>query len=159
MEGLADYVGYKMMDVLHLAPHFDGHQELAKALKKEGEGENYSDHAIKWRHYTLGASLGYILDFLQVPGWKNRIEQGASLQDILNDSVKMSSQELENRFEKAKIVYGWKDILAKISKITSEFQNEMESFKSDYEKLKGVELSIGNPGTGLSGSGSNERML
>ncbi len=160
MEGLADYVGYKMMDVLHLTTDFDGYKELANNLKKEYEERAYSDHAIKWRHYTLGASLGYILDFLKIPGWKIQIEQGgSSLQQILNDSIFMSSEEMENRFEKVKIFYGWDLILETISKETQAFEQEIESLNNSYEKLNGVVLSIANPGTGLSGSGTNERMF
>ena len=160
MEGLADYVGYKMLGVLHLVPGFDARQELAQALRKEFMGEDYSDHAIKWRHYSIGASIGYILDGLKVPYWKKRIEQGqATLQEILNETVHMSSQEMENRFEKAKIAYGYEDIYDKIAATTHKFETEIQSMMDSYEKLNGIIVSIGNPGKGLSGSGYNERML
>ncbi len=158
MEGLADYVGYKMMEVLH--PNFDGVKALCYTLNREFENGDYSDHALKWRHYSIGAALGYVLDFLQIPDWKETILDGkASLQGILNDSILMSTREMENRFENIKATYNWNEIFDKVSAAVNRFDEEMRALTDSYSALGGIILSIGDPGTGLSGSGTNQRML
>ncbi len=160
MEGLADYVGYKMAEVLQLVPGFDARRELSQALLKEFRGKDYSDHAIKWRHYSIGAALGYILDDLKIPQWKRRIEVGqASLQQILDEAVPMSIQEIEHRFEKALLTYGYDSLFERVAATTHKFELEIQTMIDGYEQLQGVVVSIGNPGKGLSGSGYNDRML
>ena len=81
------------------------------------------------------------------------------MQTLLNDSVLMTSQEMETRFERIKTLYHWDEIFTKTSGFVDKFEDEIESLKVSYNDLEGVTLSIEDPGTGLSGSGSNDRMI
>jgi hypothetical protein len=160
MEGLADYVSYKMLDVFPLFAAFDGHRELANLLNKEAENTEYSDHAIKWRHYSVGASLGYALDFLNVRNWKNRIEQGEKqLSQLMGESVVLSPSELEARIENCKILYHWDECLSDVSQAVNKFENEIAGHIQTYNEMEGVILEVGRPRVGLSGSGSNKQMF
>lgn len=160
MEGLADYVSYRILDAFDIIKEFDGHRELGLLLDFEAANPDYSDHAIKWRHYGIGNSLGYALDFLKVPHWKERVEnEGTSLAQLLDESIKLSPEEIEVRMEQCKVLYDWENILEMVEGSVHQFEEEVSGYIKDYQKMEGVVLEVGRPKAGVSGSGSNERML
>lgn len=156
MEGLADYVSYKMMDVFNIVPSFEGHQELKNLLDKEAANTDYSDHAIKWRHYSLGSSLGYILDFLKIPEWKIQVECGEkTLMQMIQEVITLSPEEIQQRFENSAITYHWDLTYATVLLSVNKFEEEVAEHIKNYHQMEGVIVEIGRPKAGLSGSGSN----
>jgi hypothetical protein len=155
MEGLADYVSYKIMDIFNIVP-FEGHQELGELLDKEAANTDYSDHAIKWRHYSLGASLGYVLDFLKVSDWKMQVENGQkNLSQMIQEAVGLPPGEIAQRFENCKAIYQWDHTFATVSLSVNKFEEEVANHIKNYQQMEGNVLEIGRPRMGLSGSGSN----
>lgn len=160
MEGLAEYVGYQMLDRLKLFPAYNGGKELALDLENEVSNTDYSDHAIKWRHYSVGAAMGYALDFLKVPHWKSQIEKGdKSLLELLQEAVPLSSEDILQRFDQSKIAYGLDSTLEIVAQCVHKFEEEIASHMKSYQKSPGVILEVGRPRVGLSGTGSNQRLL
>lgn len=160
MEGLADYVSYKILDVFPIIPGYAGHDDMTELLEREAANTDYSDHAIKWRHYSIGAALGYALDFLKVPNWKEEIEQGhANLLQILKEQLALSVNEIETRFENCQMQYQWDETNATVASSVHKFEEEIEKHMSAYEKMEGIVVEIGRPRAGLSGSGKNERLI
>jgi hypothetical protein len=160
MEGLADYVSHKMLDVLQFFPGFKGNLELNQLLITESKNKSYEEHAIKWRHYSIGATLGYALDFLNIPHWKNLVErEGASLNQLLEEAIPLSPNEIEMRVEECKAIYGWNQIFAEVNQSVIKFEDEVSKIVQAYDKADGIQLEIGKPLQGVSGSGSNKRLL
>ncbi len=160
MEGLADYVSFRFFDVFSLFPNYSGHLKLAQQLKKYAADPNISERALKWRHYGVGAALGYALDFLQVKDWKQKIEKGDHKNSILSQTLAMAPEEILERFEYLAVACHFKEIHKHVQKVVAQFENELNDLKNAYKKLSGTVVQIGHPTqTSISGGGMTGRTL
>lgn len=156
MEGLADYVSAKAMDLFPVFPGISGKNHLQMLLQEYVEDDNVSDRAIKWRHYAVGATLGFALDFLQVSDWKDQVEQGVALDELLERVMTVSDQDKQSRIEKVKSGYGFDGILEQVSTTLSAYQAEVSGVMKGYEEQSGISVVLHKPiGTELSGGGAD----
>lgn len=149
MEGLADYVATK---------GGQGKRALAKKHKKK-EREEIVDHAIKWRHYLVGAAMGYMLDDLQDAGWKEAVEGGDSLSRRLFHSLPLTDEEKEKRLQDIAKRVGFKKRKEKMQQRLDSAIKGIEAIHRMYEKEEGINLVLGRPKKGISGGGKNEKLL
>lgn len=150
MEGLADYVSAKMFN--------DELVVLSNFFPKDENGD-FSDYAIKWRHYPAGATLGFALDFLNSPDWKQKIQEGHFLQEILNESLNLEPGEQEERVQEVKRRYDFARISKKTKKKVQKFKDQLNSLMDSYEQLAGPRIRLGHPCQGITGGGNSSRLL
>jgi hypothetical protein len=155
IEGLADYVSIKMLDIVDSSNNEAGMDYLQWQLENYASDENVAERAIKWRHYGMGAALGYALDFLEVSNWKVLIENGKGLISILEDTLKLSSDEKSSRLEKIKEQYDFKNTKEKSKIFTNRYKQLISDLRSEYENNKGIAVIIEKPSLSVSGGGSN----
>lgn len=145
LEGLADYVSAKM---------FDGEKQVSKAFDSGEKEEDFADYAIKWRHYFVGATVAFMLDFLELD-WKKKVEEGQFLIEVLQSSIESD----ENRIESIKERYSYTEILEKARRDVQGFQNHLKDLQASYSKMEGFPLRIGSPiGMSISGGGNSDRL-
>lgn len=158
MEGLADYVSYRIFDVFPIFQNYHGIQCIAEKMVLSSKRATLSDHAIKWRHYNVGATLGYALDFLKVPDWKKKIEkQGMPLIAILEEAFDISPEEALLRAEIAKVRYGFDQFEESISNFVNQYNSRMDIFLKKYQEMDGIIVQLKKPqGIGISGGGSSK---
>lgn len=160
MEGLADYVSLRLYQSYNVLG-FSSELHLRSVLL-EHEGDSVvSDRAVKWRHYGVGAALGYALDFLQVPHWKERVEkEGISQIQILQQSLNLSADEISKRLITVEAAYGYDSLFDQVSEKVTEYQASVHTILKDYERLEGVKVVLERPKrAGISGGGINQRMV
>lgn len=151
MEGLADYVSAKM---------FDGEKQILGHIHEMGEGGDFADYAIKWRHYSAGATLGFALDYLQAKDWKIKIENGGYLSEILAETLNLSSDEVNLRVSRVKSQYHFEELLEKTKAKVEGFQKQMSDLFVKYQEIKGPIVRLGHPGgVGISGGGTTDRLF
>ncbi len=75
VEGLADYAAAKNLDVFAYFGERTGQKHILNTMQRYAQDDDINERAPKWRHYGVGASLGYALDFLNVNHWKKNVEQ------------------------------------------------------------------------------------
>lgn len=160
MEGMADYVSMKTFDVFHLLPGFDSQTNLLTTIQGYADNDNVSDRVIKWRHYGVGAALGYALDFIHVNNWKEQVEvHGRPLDDLLSQSIVLSDEELAVRVKQVKKVYGYDRLLVSVQKHLTAYQNEIADHVKQFQLLEGVTVTLDSPlGVPLSGGGYDQHL-
>jgi len=144
MEGMADYVGWKSMN-------------LDDATYKNNivRDYNYGDQCMfskidtikgcieNWRYYFLGNVMGIALDQLSVANWKEVLEKsGTSVRSQLFKLYPMSDKEIMTRVEQAKVRYHFAEIAEPIKKIMKPYIDEIYQQQKNYQKLSGIELNI-----------------
>lgn len=155
MEGLADYVSTKALDEFPLFP-ISGKQHLQNTLQSFVEDDNVSDRAIKWRHYAVGATLGYALDFMQAADWKTQVEQGMALDSVLERISIVSNEDLNTRIAHVKEKYHFETILTQVSTNLNAYQTHLNGVLKDFAEQKGISIVVHKPsGTEISGGGSD----
>lgn len=148
MEGLADYVASKA---------FGGEKALLR-MHPEGENEDeFIDDIIKWRHYMAGAAIGFALDFLKVDQWKEKVQQGENLPDLLAKQLPLTKEEQKTRLTKKWVNYKKRRKIAK-AKVDG-YLKQLEDIESDYQQKDGTPLFVSRPSASISGGGSNEKMV
>ena len=118
---------------------------LVKSLEKPKDSTMLNDWAIKWRHYGVGAALGYALDFLKVKDWKEKVEKGELLITLLEQELPLSENEIYSRVVKVKEVYGYSPKLEKNTALVSEKKKEIADLIEGYKNLKGIILNVALP--------------
>jgi hypothetical protein len=160
MEGLADYISYRFFDVFPHFPNYSGNRKLAQMLKNYAMDPNISERALKWRHYGVGASLGYALDFLQAKEWKQKIEKGEDLNSLLSQSLSMTPEEILERFEYITLACHFTELRQHVQKVVTQFENELKDLRNSYRKQSGTIVQIGHPShSSISGGGMTGRTL
>lgn len=140
-EGMADYVAAKMLG------------EERSVLVKESEG-TLVENAMKWRHYGVGAALGLALDSLKVKGWQEKVEQGASLNDLLQNGLGLNDEEQKALVKKAKTKFSFKRKKKKVAAQVEEYVAKIAALKEEHDKKPGTCVKVGSlPGVGISGGG------
>jgi hypothetical protein len=148
MEGLADYVG----------THLYGGGESLLRMHPEDHRDGIVDEAIKWRHYLAGATLGYALDSLNVPNWKEQIEEGQSLSDLLINALPLSQKERSARLDNVKNRLSYAKRRKAMANRIRDYQKELNAVYRDYDQQKGVKLLLDHPPVAISGGGSNLKL-
>ncbi len=160
MEGLADYVSMKTFAIANILPEFNDHAHLLATMQMTAHDDNVSERAIKRRHYGIGATLAYALDYLQVSDWKQQVErQGKGLDELLQQAVNLSEAESAERALQAKATHHFDHIQTKAVAALQEYQDEIADSMQAYQEIQGVEIILQiPPGVHVSGGGSNSDM-
>lgn len=157
VEGLADYTAAKNLDVFGYFGAKVGQKHLHHTMLSYTKENDINERALKWRHYGVGASIGYALDFLQVPSWKKNVEQNISLQNILEKHLRSSPQEEKSFFAQAAEKYQLKQLKTEIKEKISSYNRMLQSHIDGYKKLPGVIINIQTPpDSGLSAGGHSK---
>lgn len=160
MEGLADYVSFKTFDELRVFKPYDGNKKLKEMLKLYAEDPNITERAVKWRHYGVGAAMGYALDFLKIEGWKSEIERGASMATLIDQAMNLTPDEINERMGSIEISYDYQAVHTQIGKTVAAYQKELKDLDTAYQKQEGIAIQIGRPRrASISGGGLTARTL
>lgn len=156
MEGLADYVSIKAQDAFAIIPGFSGQGHISTVLEGYVKNPDVAEFAVKWRHYGVGAALGYGLDYIHAENWKEKVEKnGMDLASQLEEGIPMSSVEIYGRAWKAKQHYAYKTTKNEIAAREQSYQNNMTALIDGYKDQKGVVLEIERPrDVGINGGGN-----
>lgn len=140
-EGLADYVAAKMT----------GDEKSVLANIDE---ERLVENAMKWRNYGVGAALGLGLDSLNVSGWQQAVEKGASLNQLLDQQFQFAAGEDQALIKAAKKRLNFKRKRKKALDQVGEYEAKLQGLKDDFDAAEGVEIKVGSLiGVGVSGGG------
>lgn len=158
MEGLADYVSIKFFDDESILPEFRGQPHLMMLLNGYIRDENFAERAIKWRHYGIGATLGYALDYLQAPHWKQRVEKEALSQvEILERILKLSQNDINTRLTRIKEAYGYTEIRNNAEISMNKYGDKIDHAMNTYDEMDGVEVFLTRPpGQAVAGGGRSQ---
>lgn len=151
MEGLADYVSVKLFEFIE--PSFNPGEHLVEV--KSNDMSRYAslfNHAIKDRHYFVGAALGMALDFCQV-SWQQEVEDGAPLRFVLMKAIPMSEQEKNDRVQRLKQSSLFHEATQYVSEYLDKEDRKMQELLDDYDNLEGVEVAVAYPLQPVSGGG------
>jgi len=161
MEGLADYVSIKIFDETPIFKGFDGKQQLINTLEKYASHPDITQRAMKWRHYGVGATLGYVLDDLNIPDWKEKVQRySQSQEEQLEIALPMTDQEIATRVEQVKSAYNYEDLKVRTTSIINAYKRFLDDVMRDYTDQPGVEVSVGRiRSTGQSGGGFSKRLI
>jgi hypothetical protein len=161
MEGMADYVSMKVFVEFPLIQPVNVPQRIADQLKASSMNEHVGEQAIKWRHYSVGNALGFILDFLSVPDWKQQIQNGSSsLVELIKQTVSLAPDEISQRLERVEAYYHLPAIYNRIGEIVGAQEDSVEQLEREFVELPGVRVNLGKPfNARLSGGGSHLRMV
>lgn len=150
MEGLADYVSTKA---------FGGEKDLLRVHPLEENIDEFIDDMIKWRHYMAGAALGYALDFLEVKEWKEKVESGENLADLLAKNVPLTKEEQKSRLIKVSKRLNYKKRRRNAASKIENYHNQLDTIYANYENKEGISLFVAHPRLPISGGGLNERII
>lgn len=153
--GMADYVAVKSIDQFPFVKGFSGTQYLLTLLQASTVNEEVLERMVKWRHYGVGAALGYALDSLEVPFWKERVVREENPMDILKEQIILDEVEITERMEKIKRRYGYDNVKHQVAIAMKQYQDEVADLADEFDELKGVEISLSKPSTEvMEGAGS-----
>lgn len=159
VEGLADYVAAKNLDVFAYFGKKVGQTHLLRVMEQYTKDENITERAIKWRHYGVGSSLGYALDYLQVKDWKKDVEENISLQSLLEKNLFVSENESKILFRQAIEKYDLKNLQNKIESKVTAYNSMISSHLNHFDTDPGLMVHIQSPiGSGLSAGGYSKGM-
>lgn len=160
MEGLAEYVSIKMFEDFPLLSDYNGPLHMQTMMEMYSNDDNIADRAIKHRHYGVGASMAFALDFLKVKNWKNQTQQGTPLDTLLINFLKLSQLEIASRVDNVKSNYGFTGVFTAINEKIKSYQGEIEGIMNEFNDQPEVALSLYKPrGMGMSGGGTNLQMF
>lgn len=157
VEGLADYAAAKNLDVFGYFGPKIGQRHIAHIIERYTKDNDITERALKWRHYGVGASIAYALDFLQVKGWKKEVEQNVSLQVLLERNLKVSNQEANILVEQAYARYNFVQLKQEIKKKVEAYQQMLSYHQENFKKLPGILVNVQSPpDSGLSAGGHSK---
>ncbi len=160
MEGLAEYVSFKMFDVFPIFKGYSGRHRIAQLVSAYARNLNVSERALKWRYYGVGAAMGYALDFMKVKDWKKEIEKGKTLSELLERGVKLSGEEIMERVQRILVMSNFFSLRGKIQQTLDKYQQDLKTHQKNYRDLKGIPLQVGHPqGSPVSGGGETAQTL
>jgi hypothetical protein len=161
MEGLADYVSIKIFDETPIFPGFSGRHQLIATLEKYASHPDITQRAIKWRHYGVGAALGYALDDLHVADWKENVQRKMmSQEEQLELAFGMTENEMAVRLEKVKSAYRYEELKLETSAVVKAYKMYLDELMTNFSSLPGVEMTVGRIRyAGQSGGGMSKRLI
>jgi hypothetical protein len=158
IEGLADYVGLRMLERSGIMRTF-AQMHLLITMQSHIDDPNITELSIKRRHYGVGATLGYALDYLHVKGWKKQVQSGKSLDDILLETLNESPEESTSRLASVKQSREYSEIKLDIQEATKEYSEDIAYLMNEYQAQEGLTMKIAKPKNPVSGGGMDMRML
>jgi len=148
-EGLADYVANQT---------FGDNNWVLDRMEEQVKERNIMERLVKWRHYTVGATLGIALDTLQVKGWKERVEQGTSLEDELEAALPIS--DANARVARLKNQFRFEQLRTQCVKELSDYENDIAALFDKHMKNAGITVKLQLPSQGgVSGGGRSRKIL
>lgn len=158
IEGLADYVGLRTMERTGMRMFAQMH--LLMTMRSHVEDPNITELSIKRRHYGVGATLAYALDYLHVKGWKKQVQNGKALDDLLVEALGLTDVDTTQRLADVKKEFKYSDLKDDIVAEAKEYSEEIAFLLNDYRSQKGLTLRIAKPKDNpVSGGGMDKRML
>lgn len=160
MEGMADYASLKALETPNILPRFSSQRHLHFSLYTYLNDESISDTTIKRRHYGVGATLGYALDYLSIQDWKKKVQDHArSLDELVLQALSLSDEEAAQRCSQVKEKYRFNDIRQYIANNVKEYKKEIDGLIQSYQTQKGVDVYLNKPpGQSVSGGGEDRGM-
>lgn len=156
MEGLADYTSIQTFKKFQVLENFSDKHHLNHLFTGYIHSKDPQELAVKWRHYGVGAMIGFSLDFLHVENWKDRVEKGEPQGVILKEALFLSETEKNHRIGHMKALYDYDLVFSKMEQKVNSFQEMLESYLSEYDAEDGIIAHIGRPsGVNINGGGSN----
>ena len=162
MEGLAEYVSFKLFDTFPELQVRDGQAKLIQVLETYEQNPEVAARVVKWRHYGVGAALAYALDELEVKDWKKMVEeQGVSMVDLLQAALPMSAAEAEERFQNwIGGAYDYEKSTKIVEKGVKNYFQAVENTLKNFDEREGIFVSIAAPRTvAISGQGKTDRQV
>jgi hypothetical protein len=156
VEGLADYTAARNLDVFAYFGEKIGQKHILNTMEGYTKDDDITARALKWRHYGVGASLAYALDFLKVPHWKQDVENNIPLQTILDENLKVSQAEADFLFQQAVEKYNVNQLQREIKQKIDTYNNMIHTFYENFKNLPGIIVNIESPpDSGLSAGGQS----
>lgn len=91
----------------------------------------------------IDLALGYALDQVATPDWKNTVEMnGTPFSSLLNSYYPMSQSEITQRTEASKVHYQFDNITAALHKNIGDYLKDMQLQQEQYNRLEGYEITI-----------------
>jgi hypothetical protein len=159
IEGLADYASLKTLDAFKILEGFSGEKFLRETIQGYAKSQEFSDRTIKWRHYGVGAGLGYALDFLEVPHWKERVVAGETLVGLLENHLLLNEREVASRVEKVKKTYHFHQVHQKVEGCVIDYQDHISRLFKAFDEQEGIVINVGKPHVSVSAGGMNADLL
>lgn len=142
MEGLADYVAQGVL------PNSASPNIL---LSPKAPPSAFVEHAMKWRYYGVGSTLGHMLDTLHVDGWKTRIAEGTTtLREEVDHVIPIDPTQMSMILEK----YQYNEVKKRIAVSIDSYRAKLEQIASAYAKESGVTIQLEAPPKTASGGDS-----
>lgn len=133
VEGTAFYVENRALEGIF--PRDYGRDRLEKALRRKLEASEMA----KWRLYQTGASIGYILDRLQVD-WKGTVEQGGNPFEILSRQIRVDAAEARTRVAALQETRQYRRILDETREQVAALQKSRREAIEAYEAASGIRV-------------------
>lgn len=153
MEGLAEYVSQCCFNRMGSPMR----NELVYSLGASINEPELHTHALFGRHYGIGAILAHALDALQVANWKQQVQEGRPLVDLVRASL---SKPDGDRLAAIKTRYHYNHLIEQAKQNIERQQAEADELNKRFRDIEGVVLSVElPPDTGCSGSGMSMKSV
>ena len=103
------------------------------------------------RIYPVGATLGYIMDYLNI-NWKEKFQKAGydvSFARLLNEYFDLDADNLEVYIDKAKVKYRYQEILAQGSDLIDKYFSSYKKAKDEFDRQQGIKVEIDIPNNGI----------
>ncbi len=105
----------------------------------------------RYRIYPVGATLGYIMDDLNI-NWKEKFQTAGydvSFAQLLNEYFDMDADHQEVYLDKAKVKYRYQEILAQGSDLIDNYFSSYIKAKDEFDRQQGIKVEIDLPNNGI----------
>lgn len=154
MEGLADYVSFKTFEIYPILESFDAARYILESRENKLSGESsILTDAIKSRHYFVGATIGFALDFCEVQGWKEEAEKGVPLQLLLAQAFNLSDTEIDQRINRLQASIDYAQIQHDVLGVLAYEKEKIQSSIEAYQAVEGIVVGLAVPRKPISGGG------
>lgn len=112
----------------------------------------------RFRYYGTGAAQATLLDLLGVPSWKQRVEQGETLNSILGQAVPLNPTEIPHRVAQAGARHDYASLLSRAQRVVQEYQEEKREAVDAFQKgaAAGFPISLTLKARGYSAANSGK---
>lgn len=105
----------------------------------------------RYRIYPVGATLGYIMDELNI-NWKEKFQTAGydvSFAQLLNEYFDLDADHLVVYLDKAKVKYRYQEILAQGSDLIDNYFSSYIKAKDEFDRQQGIKVEIDLPNNGI----------
>ena len=143
-EGSANLVGYAAAALATDKPNLPEENvrlQLERPIKEYPGG--LPEQLLRWRLYGTGAAIGIVLDRLGESGWRERLQEGATFDELLARAVDFRPSEAPSIAPQALMTYEFEEVMADIA--TSAPTSEDVQSEADFFALTPAVLTIDFP--------------